>query len=164
MSVQKILVPEIKPKILVTTDNSKIIGVNERKVEILLIGSQVSAGTSNQFEISCNSGSALSSNRILALTGSNTVIYADKDVLSHTDSIVGISKTSTSGAGQVITVITQGLVSEPSWTWTPEQPLFLSTNGFLTHSPPTSGSSLYLGYAVTTSSIFLRIGEPCDLI
>lgn len=55
-----------------------------------------------------------------------------------------------------------GDVTEPSWSWTPEAPVFLGSNGQLTQAPPDDSAAftLCVGFAATTTTLVLRFEAP----
>ena len=57
--------------------------------------------------------------------------------------------------GASVTAIRSGLVTDPSWTWTPGAPLFAAPAGALSSAPPTSGAYHKLGNAITATTILL---------
>ena len=52
-----------------------------------------------------------------------------------------------------------------SWSWTPEQSLFLGNNGQIVTTSTIDGAafSLKIGYAVTPTQVFVKIGTPIIL-
>lgn len=57
------------------------------------------------------------------------------------------------GPGNKIRVVRSGSVVEPNWTWTPDMPVFISTEGMLTQVVPATGVVRRVGWAVTTTQI-----------
>ena len=98
----------------------------------------------------------LSGQRAVATNASGQFIYADKDTIAHAQSTIGIT-TGAVSAGQSVTAIALGPMTEPSWNWTPGQVIFLGNDGQLTQTPPTTGVLLILGKAVTPTQIFVCV-------
>lgn len=67
------------------------------------------------------------------------------------DQIVGIS-TAATVVGQKVSIKSIGFMSEPSWTWTPGQPLFVTGAGVLTQTPPT-GTVRRIAWAISATEI-----------
>lgn len=102
---------------------------------------------------------ALGGHRVVTMSGN----YASKDNSSDKFNVLGI----TQGAvisGSTATVTTYGVITESSWNWTAGLPVFLSTNGQLTQSVPTSGFRLIIGRAKSATTLFVDISEPIVII
>jgi hypothetical protein len=61
--------------------------------------------------------------------------------------------------------VTSGLISNPAWTWLAEQPLFIGANGNIVTTSTVDGAafSLKVGYAITPTIMFVKIGTPVIL-
>lgn len=67
-------------------------------------------------------------------------------------------------SGAVISILTEGVLSDPSFLYTLNQPLFLGTNGLIQTAQPASGSYLtQIGFGLGAGSIYIRIGNPKSL-
>jgi len=53
--------------------------------------------------------------------------------------------------GQSATVLAYGLLTESSWAWTPNVPLFLGADGLLTQTPPVAPGALFLAQVGTAT-------------
>lgn len=109
------------------------------------------------------SGTALSGHRIVYTDG-NSMYYADNTVPAHVDAIVGMTNTATSGAGEAVYVVTSGVMTEPSWSFSVPSNLYLGTAGNLLTSPPLTGWLVKIGRVFNTTSIIVDIGEPVKLL
>lgn len=68
------------------------------------------------------------------------------------DIIAGI----TTGAvteGETTFAVRDGIITEPSWSWVPDQPIFLASFGVLTQSPPTLTRIRRVAWALTSTTI-----------
>lgn len=86
-------------------------------------------------------------------------IYADNQFLADANLVLGI----TTGAAMIrepATIQTACLLTEPTWAWEPDLPVFASHSGTLTQVPPTSGFSLIVGVAVTPTQIHIGAKSP----
>jgi hypothetical protein len=102
-------------------------------------------------------GEALGGHRIVILKDGK-FFYADKDNATHLDLVVGM----TTGAAELdsnVIVLCRGEISEPSWDWEINKPLYLSNNGLLTVTPITSGFSLICGMVITPTKINLCFSQ-----
>lgn len=102
---------------------------------------------------------ALGGHRVVTMSGN----YASKDISADKFNVLGV----TQGAvisGATATVTTFGEITEGSWNWTAGLPVFLSTNGLMTQTAPTTGFRLIIGRAKTATTIFVDISEPIVII
>lgn len=70
-------------------------------------------------------------------------------------------------AGDDVTCVTFGEMSEPSWSWTPNSLIFLGLAGALTQTVPTEPTSDFLrvmGYAPLPTKMFINAQPAIDLI
>lgn len=106
-------------------------------------------------------GEALGGSRVVYVAADGTFRYAD----SQNDSARSIAGVTLGAAilGATATAQYAGELVEPSWAWTPEFPVFLSTNGLLSQSEPVSGIVVTVGVATGTDRILVRIGVPIFL-
>jgi hypothetical protein len=54
-------------------------------------------------------------------------------------------------------------MTEAGWAWTIGSPVYLSANGTLSHTAPSSGFALVIGFALTATKIFIDIKQPIIL-
>jgi hypothetical protein len=119
-------------------------------------------GTSSGSVELYSAGAVLGGHRIV-IVDAGLARYADASNVSHAHRVVGMTIGAVD-AGMPAQVQTGGLITEPSWTWTPDQPLYLREAGQIGHTPPTSGFVLSVGFAVSATQIFLNVGEPTLLL
>lgn len=70
-------------------------------------------------------------------------------------------------AGDDVTAVMYGELSEPSWAWTPGVPIFLGLAGALTQTPPTEPTADFLavlGYAPIPTKMCVNRQPSIDLI
>ena len=97
----------------------------------------------------------LGGHRIVTVEG----YYASKDTANDKFKVLGMT-TGAVVSGAEATVAVSGFVEENSWNWTVGTPVFLSTNGLLTQTVPTSGFRLIVGKPKTATILFIEISEP----
>lgn len=100
----------------------------------------------------------LGGHRVITVDG----YYADNTTATHKFKVLGL----TTGAISITatgTVATYGSVTESTWNWTIGTPVFLSTNGLLTQTPPTTGFRTIIGIPTSTDTLFVDISEPIIL-
>lgn len=101
---------------------------------------------------------ALGGHRVVTLEGN----YASKDTATDKFKVLGLTNGAVS-SGHTATVTTYGLITEGGWSWTVGNPVFLSTNGHLTQTPPASGFRMIVGRPMTATTLFIDISEPINL-
>jgi len=107
-------------------------------------------------------GATLSAKKIVTSDGSGNAIYASNATAAHAYKVIGMNDNS-ANSGESVRVITEGNVTNSTWTWTPGSALYLSTSGEITHTVPTTGFALKIGMAITATKIFIRIEAPVIL-
>jgi hypothetical protein len=109
------------------------------------------------------SGTNLSGHRAISTNSSGEAIYADNSTTELASAAIGIT-TGASTTGSIIYAITNGgTIVEPSWSWTPQLPIFLGTSGLLTQTAPTIGAILQLGIALSATKMIVDIKMPIIL-
>lgn len=88
--------------------------------------------------------------------------YASNQTLSDIGKIIGVTDSAVS-AGARATVVTAGEIIEPTWAWTMGA-VYLSTNGTLTQTVPTTGFVQQIGTAVSSTKIVIQIQSPIEVI
>lgn len=90
-------------------------------------------------------------------------IYADNAVVEDANVVLGITQGAV-GAGDLAPIQTGGLMTEPSWTWTPDAPVFVGANGVLVQPSPITGFSLVVGVATSATQIHIGARTPLVLL
>lgn len=116
-----------------------------------------SGGTGAQITVQ----SAVSGHKLVSIIGGN-MVYADSTNLAHIGKISGLT-TNAADAGGTVVISDYGPITESSWTFTPDLPLYVGTNGVMTQTPPETGFSQIVGYAITSTTIFLNFQPPIIL-
>lgn len=97
-------------------------------------------------------GMPLGGHRAIVFNTDGTFIYADQSIPDHAERVLGIT-TGAAEAGAEVTIQTGGELTEPSWTWVLDQPIYLGTNGLLTQAVPTTGFIQQLAIPLSATSI-----------
>lgn len=100
----------------------------------------------------------LGGHRIVTVEG----YYASKDTTEDKFKVLGMT-TGAATTGTEATVQISGYITEPGWNFTVGEPVFLSTNGHITQTAPTSGFCLIIGKPKTATTLFIEIHEPTIL-
>ena len=107
--------------------------------------------------------STISGQKIVKDTGSGSVAYADNNTAGDENRILGITQQGQNSGGTLL-IQTGGPIESDIWSWTPDEPIFLGSNGNLTQTPPSGVEfTLIVGFALTPTSMFLRFREPVVL-
>lgn len=139
-----------------------------RTVEVITAGPQGPTGPSGPpgpaggNVIALPAATALGGHRVVRSTGDGRCGYASADNPLHGDDVLGITL-GAAVAGANANVQVAGEVTEPSWAWTPQEPVFLGANGVLTQEPPTEPDAafvLIVGFATSPTGLMLRIEGP----
>jgi hypothetical protein len=104
-------------------------------------------------------GSALGGHRVVIIGDDRNLYYADNTNLTHMFRVLGIT-TGAVNQGSVVSVQTEGPISEVSWNWTMNIPIYLTTNGQLTQSAPDIGFLLEIAFPMSPDSMFIKIDDP----
>jgi hypothetical protein len=132
-------------------------------IEYISVGPQGPPGTGGgSSDLSIVAAVALGGHRIVVPDENGKAIYADNTILSHANKVLGMTTGAVAESGTA-TVRIEGEITESSWTWTLDIPVWLSTNGLMTQTPPTTGFSLIIGFPISATKLFIDIREPIFL-
>lgn len=147
---------DVLQTLLLTEDSLQLVVSSE-------MGPKGDPGISGGSTLQVTAFDSISSLRAVYIRSSGTCSHASSNSLQGSN-VLGISTTSAS-AGLLFTVQPSGELTDPSWTWIPGLPIYLSTLGNLTQSVPTQGSyQAEVALAKTATSIIVRIYPPILLI
>ena len=96
--------------------------------------------------------------RILA----DGVHHASSADPSHAPGVTGIAANSAT-IGAAVTVRILGPLTEPSWSWTAGQPIYVGVDGVLTQTPPSAGYIREIALAVSPTKVIVRPMMPITL-
>lgn len=96
--------------------------------------------------------------KVVALNSNAETVLATSLEIGQIDRVLGVLD----NAGETVTF---GAITNPSWTWTPEQSLYLGSNGTIATTSTIDGAafSLKIGYAISSTKAFIKIGTPVVL-
>jgi len=122
-----------------------------------LAGTSQAAANTMQLTAAVSVGGHL----VVTTDASGQAIPASNSVAAHALAIAGIT-TGAAVSGAPATVQFAGELTEPTWAWTPDLPLFLGANGLLTQAVPVAPAAfaLVMGYAITSTKILLHPKTP----
>lgn len=111
--------------------------------------------------ITANAGQTINGHKVV-IRNLGLIYHADNTIQSHQNQVIGLSL----HAGVInepINITTTGIVTEPSWSWTPDKSLFLSVDGQLTETPPTTGFLIQIAQSISPTEIWIDIKTPIFL-
>lgn len=120
------------------------------------------AGASGASDLAYIADGALGGHRVVRATTAGKVGYVDPSDPAQAHAALGL----TTGAaidGAPIYVRYGGALTEPSWSWTPNQPIFAGASGIPTQTPPVSGFHAPIGVATSATSMVVQIKTPVVL-
>jgi hypothetical protein len=86
---------------------------------------------------------------------SGQIMLADPGDVTEANAVIGVTAGSVT-SGNTVKVIRYGPMSDGSWSFTANEKLYLGSSGAITHSVPSSGEVVEIGYAKTSSEIFVN--------
>lgn len=136
---------------------------NNVDINNIFIRSNVHSGNITRIEekvedlnrITVVAGENISAKKAVVFNSSGKVIKADCSTLEHLNRVVGWTDTSVITDSEV-DVIFDGKITNSTWGWNVELPLFLSEAGEITQVSPETGFVQIVAYPVTTNTII-----PC---
>ncbi|MCW3039363.1 MAG: hypothetical protein JWM31_1268 [Solirubrobacterales bacterium] len=135
--------------------------VIEGQAPVLVSGELDVEGTpSDHVEIEALAGETLSGHRVVVAHPDGRLRYAEPDATPLGPLLVTLGS---AAADSSVTAVSFGPVDEPSWTWTPRAALYLTAGGHLSETPPTSGLSVRVGWALSSTRIFVHQGTSITL-
>lgn len=142
----------------VSTEHTTVVTNNNTDLVVSSSGSQGPQGIQGESLTSVTyiAGEPLGGNRVVSVNALGTLVYPD---LSSYTNILGIT-ISSANLGATVEVQIVGTMTEPSWNWVPDYPIYAGTNGLLTQTPPESGLLYVVGYAITPNKIFIDKQQP----
>lgn len=82
-------------------------------------------------------------------------VPADAATIADAMAFLGVAQQG-GNAGATISVVSYGPATDSGWAWTPYQPVFLGAAGALTQTPPVTGISFIVGFAISATEMFVR--------
>jgi hypothetical protein len=104
----------------------------------------------------------MSGHRMVFINENEEAEYVSSANPFHANKVIGM----TTGAviSGLIGIQRGGELTEPSWNWTLDIPIWIGIDGLLTQVQPVLGFSLIIGFPITQTKIFISIREPIFLI
>lgn len=119
------------------------------------------AGPAGSSSVAKTAAQALSGHRLVSITAADEVDYADSSDGSALR-VLGMT-TGSAEAGAQVGVLLSGEISEPSWDWSLDVPIYLGAEGRLTQVQPTTGYLLQVGLPLSATNVLLDVRMPIAL-
>jgi len=103
----------------------------------------------------------ISALRLVTAIDSTDIELANNNIYSSSK-VLGLSLQS-GNIGDEIEVLLFGKVEDNSFSFTLNEPLFLTSNGQITSTAPTSDFSVNIGHSLGVGAIFIDIKEPIEI-
>lgn len=167
------LIDDGSAAVVVTLDRATVVAIEQAAsaVEVSASGPQGPAGEQGPpgeggagggTVVTRTADGAVAQWAVVRSTGAATVATATNADLRHADDILGIALAAAAG-GASVQVANEYDITDPAWTWAPQEPVFLGAAGVLTQVVPVAPAAQFLvivGYAMSATAIRVRIGEP----
>lgn len=111
--------------------------------------------------VQMTAGEALGGQKVVR-SASGSAMLATSATAAHGAAVIGIT-TGAATSGAQVGVQCAGLMTDPSFSFTPGGAIYCGTNGVLTQSVPTSGFILQVGVAISATSIMIKICQPISV-
>ena len=134
--------------------------IEQNRLDVLSVSEQGPPGPKGDdgepAYILCEASGAIGGHRVVCIFD-GIATYADNT--SNYVGQIGLTMSATDD-GDNLNAYISGIMTEPTWNFS-QGPVFLSTNGLLTQSLPTSGSVIIIGNAVSSTAINLQPQVIC---
>jgi hypothetical protein len=123
-------------------------------------------GTARQLWATGVAASALSGHRVVTPAPDGLLDYASNNDPGDVNAPLWVTASAAS-QGSAVEALMFGSMIEPTWTWTPSQPVYLGTNGVLTQTPPAAPGAAFLaqvGMATSPISLFVDRSPSIKII
>lgn len=112
-------------------------------------------GSTHNHLLTITAAEPLGGHRVATVGG----LYADSSNPAHAYAVAGITLQAVS-TGATVDAQYIGELTESSWNWTPDEPVFLGSAGMLTQAAPDVGFILQIGIPTTSTTLLIDIQQP----
>lgn len=159
---------------IVEISNDSFVLLEEQTISVVSEGTQGPQGIQgNKGEKGETGGSLIervagidiSGHRFVSLDEQGRAVYASNTNLADATRLVGLT-TNAAVEGDVVALQIYDDITEPSWNWELNKPLYLGADGHLTQVQPTFPSAKFMvvvGFPISATKIFINIGIPISL-
>jgi hypothetical protein len=139
------------------SDALEIIENSTDVIEIVQKGAQGGKGDAGGV-VEVTFGENISAYRCVYLNDDNEAMILDVEDVENSTAFAGVTKRA-QVTGEINDIQFLGYMTNSSWNFTANLPVFLGANGIVTQTIPTTGFTLRLGFAATSTSVLLNAAE-----
>ena len=111
--------------------------------------------TPSKLQLTRPAAAAISGQRVVWLDG-GAARYVDQTNADQVAAAAGITDHA-AAEGDGVRIVTSGPIAHDGWTWTPNQPLYVTGTGQLSHTPPATGAVRQIAVAETATQILIQL-------
>lgn len=157
---------EEKPVIQLSNETS-VIQVHDAKPVITITSSGAQGppgppGSNDKIQNLYTAAENIGGHRVVRTDDNGQILTADSTDLNSCGRVTGITVNSVS-SGQQVQVISQGIIEDQSFSYTPGNSLFYNFEGVIVETPPTTGFFQLIGRVETSTRIYIDLEEPIKL-
>ena len=126
------------------------------------VGGMGPQGFPGETVINYTAGADISGHRCVMLGSDEKAVYASCSDISSIRRIIGITNNA-AVTDDVLVVRKFGVMTEPTWNWDINKPVYLGIDGALIQTPevwPTSLFTIILGYPISATKMLVNISTP----
>ena len=126
------------------------------------VGGMGPQGFPGETVINYTAGADISGHKCVMLSSDEKAVYASCLDASSIRRIIGITHNA-AVTNDILVVRKFGVMSEPTWNWDTNKPIYLGIDGALVQIPevwPTSLFTIILGYPISSTKILVNISTP----
>jgi hypothetical protein len=128
------------------------INANFADLDNRVSAAQQAADAANSDLVVETAGAAIGGHQPVAYNDAGHLVLANAATPQHALRYAGVT-TAAVVVGATVPVQRAGVLEHSGWSWMGWQPVYLSTTGALTQTPPTSGFVMVLGIALTSTRV-----------
>lgn len=128
------------------------------------IGNNITINANDNSKISGVAGTSISSHKVVYLDSNNLIQYCSNLDFNKAKKVIGITTTS-GNTGEQVMIQNHGKLTDPSFSFTVDNLLFLGDNGLITQTYPSNAQvCIQIGFVINENTIFIDIKEPILII
>jgi hypothetical protein len=118
-----------------------------------------SGGDTERVTVTKVASHPISGHRLICADNTGRAVYASHSDTLTTHRVLGLS-THAAAFNTNVQILSAGEITDDTWDWDTDLPVFLGLNGLLTQTMPTYGAILPVAFPVTSQTLRVKIGEP----
>lgn len=138
---------------------SNVAPITAVESSVVVVDGKSSTGAVGTLVFQAITGEAIGGHRVVIHNG-GSLYYASSQNIAHLNKVVGLT-TLAATLGATSSYVSEGVVTEPSWTWDILKPVYLAENGLMTQFPAnTTGFTMIIGMPVSSTSLYVSLKTP----